>query len=86
MTVIVMIFVSSVLVVFLGTTASSRACPGIHRRAPELYDGSRIGAASPLVRDDAVVPRKITGLEQPDIEKAPRGSHRAALETLSASA
>ncbi len=25
---------------------------GIHRRAPALYDGSRIGAASPLVRDD----------------------------------
>jgi len=39
---------------FLINATSSRAWPGIHRRPPELYDGSRIGAAAPLVRDDAL--------------------------------
>jgi multicomponent Na+:H+ antiporter subunit E len=44
---------------FPETTPSSRACPGIHRRAPELYDGFRSCAASQLVRDDAAIPCQI---------------------------
>src|SRR6478735_924432 len=62
-------FVSSEsLVISHGTTPSSRACPGIHRRAPEFYDGSRIGAASRLVRDDAGFPklRRLTPTSPPD--------------------
>jgi len=35
---------------FIPDAAKRRS--GIHLRAPALYDGFRIGAASPLVRDD----------------------------------